>query len=331
MSFRFRRSITIVPGVRLNLSKSGISTSIGPRGATINIGHGRVSSTVGLPGTGMSYRTSTSTSSRSKGAVAVRQQTAQASHPRLPRDDQRVLDAISAADITALDEIARNATSEHALAAAMLAGVIAIESHPDWARQMLEWVWAQGTDPGASRFISTYLSTMRVPVRITPEIEVDEALDRNLVGLMIAEWKQADGDLAGAIGVVEQLSPTPAAALSLCESYCRSNLFDEVVHVTDGTANADDVSALLLVYRGVAFRHLGQLEAARLSLTDAGRFRSRSREVRFRALVERSVVYHAQGKLSMARKDLERIRAEDAAYPGLDDAVAALGLAIPLP
>ncbi|WP_254916319.1 DUF4236 domain-containing protein, partial [Pseudomonas aeruginosa] len=32
MGFRFSKRITIVPGVRLNISGSGISTSVGPRG-----------------------------------------------------------------------------------------------------------------------------------------------------------------------------------------------------------------------------------------------------------------------------------------------------------
>jgi hypothetical protein len=37
------------------VSKSGISTSIGGRGAHITVGHGKVRETVGLPGTGLSY------------------------------------------------------------------------------------------------------------------------------------------------------------------------------------------------------------------------------------------------------------------------------------
>ena len=59
---------------------------------------------------------------------------------------------------------------------------------------------------------------------------------------------------------------------------------------------------------------------------EALRARSRSREVRFRALVERALTFHAEGKLGLARKDLDRIRAEDASYPGLADALTALGL-----
>jgi len=57
MSSRFRRSIRICRGLHLNLSKSGVSASIGIRGATVNVSGYGVQETVGLPGTGLSYRT----------------------------------------------------------------------------------------------------------------------------------------------------------------------------------------------------------------------------------------------------------------------------------
>lgn len=57
MGFRFRRSMKVFPGVRINLSRSGLSTSIGVRGAHITLGHSKVRETVGLPGTGISYTT----------------------------------------------------------------------------------------------------------------------------------------------------------------------------------------------------------------------------------------------------------------------------------
>lgn len=56
MPFRFRRSVRLFPGVRLNLSKSGMSVSVGGPGATLNLSRRGHSVTVGLPGTGLSYR-----------------------------------------------------------------------------------------------------------------------------------------------------------------------------------------------------------------------------------------------------------------------------------
>ncbi len=68
MVLRFRRSVKIAPGIRLNMSKSGPSLSVGGRGATANFSKRGTRTTVGIPGTGLSYtsssRSSTSTSRR---------------------------------------------------------------------------------------------------------------------------------------------------------------------------------------------------------------------------------------------------------------------------
>ena len=56
MGFRFQKRISILPGVRINLSKSGASASVGPRGADVNIGPHGVTTNAGIPGTGLSYR-----------------------------------------------------------------------------------------------------------------------------------------------------------------------------------------------------------------------------------------------------------------------------------
>lgn len=56
MGFNFRKSLKIVPGVRLNITKKGISSvSLGGKGARVNIGKKGIRTTVGMPGTGLSY------------------------------------------------------------------------------------------------------------------------------------------------------------------------------------------------------------------------------------------------------------------------------------
>ena len=57
MSLRFRKTITLAPGLRLNLGTRGPSLSVGPRGASMTFGRRGVFGNVGLPGTGLSYRT----------------------------------------------------------------------------------------------------------------------------------------------------------------------------------------------------------------------------------------------------------------------------------
>ena len=55
MGFRFNRRISIFKGLRLNLSKSGPSVSVGGRGAWLTFGKKGTRATVGIPGTGMSW------------------------------------------------------------------------------------------------------------------------------------------------------------------------------------------------------------------------------------------------------------------------------------
>jgi hypothetical protein len=57
MGWRYRKSLRFSPGVRLNISKRGISSvSFGRPGSTVNMGRRGVTSTIGIPGSGLSYR-----------------------------------------------------------------------------------------------------------------------------------------------------------------------------------------------------------------------------------------------------------------------------------
>ncbi|TCB41725.1 DUF4236 domain-containing protein [Acinetobacter terrestris] len=56
MGFRFRKSIKLLPGLKINLTHKGISSaSIGKPGASLNIGKKGTRTSVGIPGTGLSY------------------------------------------------------------------------------------------------------------------------------------------------------------------------------------------------------------------------------------------------------------------------------------
>ncbi|WP_312515831.1 DUF4236 domain-containing protein [Massilia sp.] len=57
MGLRFRKSFKLAPGVRLNVSGSGMSWSLGPRGASVSIGKRGTYFNANIPGTGLSSRT----------------------------------------------------------------------------------------------------------------------------------------------------------------------------------------------------------------------------------------------------------------------------------
>jgi hypothetical protein len=56
MGWSFRRRIKVIPGVYLNVSKRGVSTSVGVRGASLTFQKNGVYSNVSIPGTGLYKR-----------------------------------------------------------------------------------------------------------------------------------------------------------------------------------------------------------------------------------------------------------------------------------
>jgi len=56
MGFRFSHRVSILPGLKLNFSGSGVSLSAGVPGAHLNFGSRGTFASVGIPGSGISYR-----------------------------------------------------------------------------------------------------------------------------------------------------------------------------------------------------------------------------------------------------------------------------------
>ncbi|EPW7384750.1 DUF4236 domain-containing protein [Vibrio cholerae] len=56
MSFSFKKRVKIAPFLYLNLSKSGISASVGGKGAVLNLRKKGANATLSIPNTGISYR-----------------------------------------------------------------------------------------------------------------------------------------------------------------------------------------------------------------------------------------------------------------------------------
>lgn len=192
------------------------------------------------------------------------------------------------------------------------------------SRDLLAWAWSQGYDPGADPFVKKYLSGAGMTLTIAPGIAVSLPLDRDALGLALGEAHQSVGDVSSAVEVVESLEPTTIAAVSLAELYAEQERWQDIIALTDGVTNVDEPSMFLLVQRAVALRNLGSPGAAREALKEALRLRSRPSELRYRALVERAYGYLAESKPGMARRDLEKVLAEDSSYPGLQAALAQL-------
>nr|DAF59935.1 MAG TPA: Protein of unknown function (DUF4236) [Siphoviridae sp. ctGz830] len=67
MDLRFKKSVKLGKGLKLNVSKNGLSVSAGVKGARVSMNSkGKVKGTVGLPGTGLSYSSTLNSKSKAK-------------------------------------------------------------------------------------------------------------------------------------------------------------------------------------------------------------------------------------------------------------------------
>jgi tetratricopeptide (TPR) repeat protein len=331
MGFRMRKSMKIAPGVRLSVSKSGVGASAGGRGGRYSVhSSGRRTTTLGsgvVPG--VYYQTSSGggrSQSRSSRSLARAEQVAPPSQKKpglfAPKGEKELYKAIKAQDVKAIKSVGVY-YKDFLLPSYSLAGLILITDEPNEAEQLLTEAFATGKDPAEDKFVSSYLFT-RLELSLAQGVTAELPVNRDAIGLALAELKQNRGDLDSAIDVVEQLEPTTYSAVSLAELYAQTGRWDDVIELTEGVKNEDDASALLCVFRGQAFRHQGFHDAAHEALKEALRSRSREAPIRHMALAERAQNYLAHGKKGMARKDLERILAEDSDYPNVREELATL-------
>lgn len=333
MGFRVRKSFKIAPGIRMTVTPKSVGLSAGVKGARLSVNSsGRVTRTLGIPGSGISHIKTLSSppaggqqppsrAVASRPAPATKAPTPGMFAPKWEKELHKAL--IAQPDPTALARIGTDYEPARALAALFEARLVAAPAG-DTQRgiDLLSWLFSTGYDPAKDEFIRKYLPAAGFVLSIADGIDVMLAPDRDFIGLMLAELHQEAGDLTAAIDVVEQLEPSTVTAVSLAELYADQQRWDEVVNLTEGLTNEDEAATFLLIQRGIAFREHGYPDAARESFKEALRIRTRPAELRQRALIERGLTYFGEGKRSLARKDFEKVLAENSAYPGLSEHLA---------
>lgn len=337
MGFKVRKSIKIAPGVRLNVSNKNLGLSAGVRGARVSVNtNGRTTRTVGIPGTGISHTSTTTSGRRSSSSSSRPRQQPQPVRPPAPKkvkpgltapawEKQLFKQVTGAPDAAAIHAIGQQYPVATATAAMVeILRVVGPKEDGERARVLLGWLFDIGYDPSADPFIVKYLERPEIRIPVAPGVTAEMVWDRQALGLFVAELEQAVGNFERATAVVESLEPTTVAAVSLAELYAEAGRWADVVDMTNGLSNDDVAATFLLVQRGTALREQGYFEAAREALKEALRPRSRPVELRHLALIARGHTYLAEGKKAMARKDYERVLADNAAYPGLSEMLASV-------
>ncbi|MFJ6377416.1 DUF4236 domain-containing protein [Pseudarthrobacter oxydans] len=317
----------------MTVTPKSVGLSAGVKGARISANSsGRVTRTLGIPGSGISHTKTLSSGASSRSSAGARPATP--SSPATPKPPTPGMFApkwekelhkavLGKPDYSSLARIGSEYPPARHIAALLEATLVSVPAG-DTARglELISWLFADGYDPARDDFVRKYLPSAAFTLSIAEGISVQLAPDRDFIGLLLGELHQEAGNLPTAIDTIEQLEPSTVSAVSLAELYIAQERWADVVDLTEGLINEDEASTFLLIQRGIAFREQGYPDAARESFKEALRVRSRPAELRHRALIERGLTYLKEGKRAMARKDFEKVLAENSAYPGLREHLA---------
>ncbi|MFO7916001.1 MAG: DUF4236 domain-containing protein [Candidatus Krumholzibacteriales bacterium] len=336
MSFRFIRRKNILPGIRLNLSKSGGSFSLGPRGAKLTVGTSGVRKTLGMPGTGLYYTETGSSGKKKKGGRKSRPEPPAPAPPEnrldlgffkrlfIPQEEEDFVDGLKS--FVAGDEeksLEYFEKSAHIADAAFMAGFIHLKkgNYRKAAEAMRK---ADRKHGQLCRYFNKYGISLRMTMPITEEVAAHIRPGRRGLLLGMVEALQEQGEYEEAAGVLRmlmKLDPSdPVIKLSLAELLTEGYPEDRkvsrrIVEMTKDIRNESSIHAALMLYKGKALRNLGLLTAARDTLTAACRKKkNRSEEIIRAVRYERALIYRELGRKSRARSELESIFAEAPGY-----------------
>ncbi len=334
MGFRFFRRVRVAPGMTLNFSKGGLSTSFGPRGAKYTVGTSGTRGTVGLPGTGLYYTQHSGTRKRGSRAagkqappppdpVTAEQRLTLGFFQRLfvPRNEQAFVNGVKAfVEGNEKKSVRLLAGAPRLADATFLAGFLALKQGKfSQAAQLLLKTLHQADGLGV--LFQKYGVMPNLGMRITDELVAHIGPTRRGVLLGLVEVYQETGDFKQAIKALRQLRQSlpddVVVKVSLAELLLESAPESKqhckyIVRMTHDVKNESPAHAALLLYKARALRTLELYDAARDTLTAAlRRKKDRSDDLLYAIRCERAEVYEAMGHQGRARSEYEKLYAQN--------------------
>ena len=339
MSLRFRKSMKLLPGVRLNFSKETVGLSFGVPGARYTMNSkGRRTVSAGIPGTGL-YNVETLSSgthsSRSSSSTESTFEAVESFGPPAPglfaRKAERALNKFLL-DIYNSDH-PDDVASVFEKAAALKAQYVELKYPLDlisflhgatdekWATEVEPLgakLWEQRGAAFDDKYVRKYFKGIKPGVSISPGITTRLHYNEQTLGFIWSEILQSQKKYEEAVAVLTLMQPDQMVAISLADIEISAGDFDGAIETTEDIEVFDDATAMLMLLRGVAFRGKDMHEAAIECFKRVLKEKKLPEPLTHRALFERGTTYALMGKKAMGIKDLEKILVDDPDYPEVE-------------
>jgi tetratricopeptide (TPR) repeat protein len=327
VGLRARKSIRIAKGVSLNLSKTGVGMSVGPRGLRYSVhSSGRRTATAGLPGTGLGYQESWRapggrSATRNAAPILTRPPKPGLFAPAYEKAFYKAAKTYAAGDLHGAIVLFRTSAeedrSDRAVSDDLFAGLLLVQAGDNAAAiPFLEKVVGSNHEL-PDELMAKYLEEAAIQLRVTSNVSVTLPFGSLAAALVLADCYRDRGRSEEAIGLLQQLhaiDPDPVVTLDLCSMLLTERSYDEVVELSAGIANSDDVSAELCVVLARALSAKGLNDGALAACKEALRSKKRNNGTLTDARYVRAIAYERIGKRGQARKELELIYTTEPGY-----------------
>lgn len=192
---------------------------------------------------------------------------------------------------------------EHRHLASALGGLFVLDKDLERGMELLAAALEGDTDIGKHKFVNKYLPEAGLTVVISAGVMAHLPLQRTTLVLLLAELYQGRGEPDRALDLLNSAEQTTHVRLSKAEILYEAKDYNGVVDATSGVNNDDDVTALMLAYRGRAFTDLERYDEAIAALGRALEFPNRAEAAKAIALVGRGMVHQARGEDILAQND----------------------------
>ncbi|MBQ6470661.1 MAG: DUF4236 domain-containing protein, partial [Victivallales bacterium] len=357
MGFRFSKRINILPGIGLNLSKSGVSLSLGPRGAKTTISTKGVRETLRIPGTGLSWSkthsfggkgkengTATAKGGSTRRTATKRSESAQEQDYSIQSDREKLdlgffsrllLSAPEKQCVEGLKAYLRGdrlgalvnlkAAASVIPDAAFTAAFIELDEAPDEALRLLALAKQRPNDLG--KFYVKYQLELTMTIAICDGVVTGLQPEPKAIALAEVEALQKQGKFAEASQILtDLLQQRPGdllAIVSLADLVLDGAPEDKtwletILRHTANIGNDSPLHTVALYFRAVALHNLDlpepALETVNLALKSAS---GRSPDLLLDLRALKAGLLDELGKTAPARKEWEKIYAENPDYPGV--------------
>ena len=328
MGLRFRRTLKIAPGLRLNFNKNSVGLSIGPRGAKYTINSsGRRTASVGIPGSGLYYTESVGGGKSeaefdpltrydehghqehidTPGLFAGRAETVffEFANKYLTHESNLTFDETKA--------IAENIKTTNPEIAPLIDYVMIAKTaaaNPQEALAICERLYAM-PDLLNSKIPTKYFDQFRATIPIARGITFSTDYNHSYLSYAYSEILQALGQPQKALEVIQKVPDSEYKNIAILDLRLALKEFETVIDETNDLENTEEENAILLTFRAIAYRELKEFDLAIETFKLTLAKRSRSSDILEYARYERAVTYIAMGKKAQAIKDLNSLIAKD--------------------